>query len=34
MGVQFHPEASPGPHDSAYLFHRFVEMMKSNSLAR
>lgn len=34
MGIQFHPEASPGPHDSAYLFRRFVEMMKSNSLAR
>ena len=25
--VQFHPEASPGPHDSAYLFRRFLEMM-------
>ena len=25
--VQFHPEASPGPHDSAYLFERFLEMM-------
>lgn len=25
--VQFHPEASPGPQDSAYLFDRFVEMM-------
>ena len=25
--VQFHPEASPGPHDSAYLFQRFLEMM-------
>ena len=29
MGVQFHPESSPGPHDSAYLFMRFVGMMKS-----
>ena len=25
--VQFHPEASPGPHDSAYLFDRFLHMM-------
>jgi carbamoyl-phosphate synthase small subunit len=27
FGVQYHPEASPGPHDSHYLFHRFAEMM-------
>ncbi len=26
--VQGHPEASPGPHDSFYLFGQFVEMMK------
>jgi carbamoyl-phosphate synthase small subunit len=26
--VQFHPEASPGPEDSAYLFDEFVDMMK------
>ncbi|MEQ8204389.1 MAG: glutamine-hydrolyzing carbamoyl-phosphate synthase small subunit [Smithellaceae bacterium] len=26
--VQYHPEAAPGPHDSEYLFLRFVEMMK------
>ena len=25
--VQFHPEASPGPHDSGYLFDRFIDMM-------
>lgn len=25
--VQYHPEAAPGPHDSAYLFDAFVEMM-------
>ena len=25
--VQFHPEACPGPQDSSYLFHRFMEMM-------
>ena len=29
FSVQYHPEASPGPHDSDYLFHYFVEMMKS-----
>ncbi|MEX2573100.1 MAG: glutamine-hydrolyzing carbamoyl-phosphate synthase small subunit, partial [Balneolaceae bacterium] len=28
MSVQYHPEASPGPHDSAYLFDRFIEMVK------
>ena len=28
FSVQYHPEASPGPHDSRYLFDRFVEMMK------
>jgi carbamoyl-phosphate synthase small subunit len=26
--VQFHPEASPGPADTAYLFDRFLEMMR------
>lgn len=26
--VQFHPEASPGPADTAYLFDRFLDMMK------
>lgn len=26
--VQYHPEASPGPHDAEYLFKQFVEMMK------
>lgn len=25
--VQYHPEASPGPHDAAYLFKRFTDMM-------
>lgn len=27
FSVQYHPEASPGPHDSAYLFDAFVRMM-------
>lgn len=28
FSVQYHPEASPGPHDSNYLFKGFVELMK------
>lgn len=28
FSVQYHPEASPGPQDSHYLFDRFVEMME------
>ena len=28
FSVQYHPEASPGPHDSHYLFERFVELMR------
>jgi hypothetical protein len=35
--VQYHPEASPGPHDSRYLFTQFTKMMaewKSNGAAR
>ncbi len=27
FSVQYHPEASPGPHDANYLFHRFTDMM-------
>ena len=27
FGVQYHPEASPGPHDSHYLFQRFARLM-------
>ena len=27
FSVQYHPEASPGPHDAAYLFDRFVQSM-------
>jgi len=29
FAVQYHPEASPGPHDAAYLFEQFAEMMKN-----
>lgn len=28
FGVQFHPEASAGPHDSRYLFSRFIDRMR------
>lgn len=28
FSVQYHPEAAPGPHDSLYLFDRFVDAMK------
>jgi len=28
FSVQYHPEASPGPHDATYLFDRFINMMK------
>jgi len=28
FSVQYHPEASPGPHDATYLFDRFLEMMR------
>jgi len=30
FSVQYHPEASPGPHDAGYLFDRFVEMVKGH----
>jgi carbamoyl-phosphate synthase small subunit len=29
FSVQYHPEASPGPHDADYLFRQFVEAMRS-----
>ncbi len=29
FSVQYHPESAPGPHDSEYLFERFVELMNS-----
>jgi carbamoyl-phosphate synthase small subunit len=29
FSVQYHPEASPGPRDSHYLFDRFVELMRA-----
>jgi len=31
FSVQYHPEASPGPHDASYLFRRFIDLIKSYS---
>jgi len=31
FSVQYHPESSPGPHDSRYLFDEFIELIKSNA---
>jgi carbamoyl-phosphate synthase small subunit len=33
FSVQYHPEASPGPNDSSYLFDRFLELMRGNDLS-
>ena len=30
FSVQYHPEATPGPHDARYLFDEFVKMVESN----
>ncbi len=30
FSVQYHPEAAAGPHDAAYLFDRFVELLEEN----
>ena len=32
FSVQYHPESSPGPHDSRYLFDQFIEMIESSRL--
>lgn len=32
FSVQYHPESSPGPHDSRYLFDDFIRMMTENSV--
>lgn len=31
FSVQYHPEASPGPHDARYLFDDFISLMKGDS---
>ncbi|MCM2343019.1 MAG: glutamine-hydrolyzing carbamoyl-phosphate synthase small subunit [Alphaproteobacteria bacterium] len=33
FSVQYHPESSPGPHDSHYLFGRFIEMIETSRKA-
>jgi carbamoyl-phosphate synthase small subunit len=30
FSVQYHPEASPGPHDADYLFERFIQEMENS----
>ena len=30
FSVQYHPEASPGPHDSSYLFDQFINLIKTH----
>jgi carbamoyl-phosphate synthase small subunit len=30
FSVQYHPESAPGPHDSEYLFERFIELMENS----
>ena len=30
FSVQYHPEASPGPHDARYLFQKFIDLMASD----
>jgi len=32
FSVQYHPEHSPGPHDAEYLFDRFIELMRKESI--
>lgn len=34
FAVQYHPEASPGPHDAAYLFDEFTKLMKESKKER
>ncbi len=32
FSVQYHPEASPGPHDSRYLFEKFINLMSPDTI--
>ncbi|MGH3781042.1 MAG: glutamine amidotransferase-related protein, partial [Pseudonocardiaceae bacterium] len=34
FSVQYHPEAAAGPHDAAYLFDRFCQLMSQNRGSR
>ncbi len=31
FSVQYHPESAPGPQDSAYLFDKFISLMKKEA---
>lgn len=31
FSVQYHPEAAAGPHDAAYLFDRFVQLLEEKA---
>jgi carbamoyl-phosphate synthase small subunit len=33
FSVQYHPEAAPGPHDAAYLFDHFIQLMAEHAKA-
>ena len=30
LSVQYHPKASPGPHDSTHVFHQFIQLMANH----
>jgi len=32
LAVQYHPEASPGPHDAGYVFDRYLELVRAAML--
>ena len=34
ISVQYHPEASPGPHDSSHLFEEFTDLMNKHNVKR
>ena len=34
MTIQYHPEASPGPHDADICFEQYVEMMRAERAAQ
>jgi carbamoyl-phosphate synthase small subunit len=34
FSVQYHPEASAGPHDSSYLFEDFVRLMETGKMTQ
>jgi carbamoyl-phosphate synthase small subunit len=31
FSVQYHPESTPGPHDSRYLFDNFIDLIKAKA---